>query len=140
MMEEGSTNSRRPTNAEYLAAARACARAEGKCIVCRQNRVEAGRSVCHGCVAKKEAVKRANQEDGRCRCGRERAPDRHACHGCLDAENARRVIEVAVAKTQGMCIACFTVPAVDGKQMCQPHLDANARRRKKNYRRRRDKT
>jgi hypothetical protein len=111
------------TNAEHLRAARARARREGKCIVCRKREAKPGCSSCVECIDASCRKADVRAEAGKCRsCGRAPRPERKTCAACA-ARNARNLRKSRDARrAKGLCQrgACAT-RARSGRVTCEDH-------------------
>jgi hypothetical protein len=61
---------------------------------------------------------RAHKSLGKCaRCSNPPVPGKACCQGCLDKMAAGK----RAAREQGLCLDCWTAPALPGKRYCATH-------------------
>ena len=121
---------------------RADRRARGVCTTCGKREAAIGFVQCPECIerganyaakyrnrdrdawnAKARAWNKKRVAEGRCKCGRDAAPEHTLCERCLLKRrqyNRRRYVRKI--KPPGVCKWCDE-PAVEGKKLCAAHLE-----------------
>lgn len=107
---------------------KALRKARGQCIRCEDFAVP-GRNLCerHQLVETRRSTARAAafEREGRCRCGRERAPGLVACSICAEKNKARAAVE---RKNKDLCSQCRNRRRAAGYATCQECRAKHARR------------
>lgn len=84
-------------------------KALGLCIECNE-KAETGRCRCKKCLDKQNkynAIRRKNNiKAGKCKCGREKSPDKYRCNTCNESNNTYAKRKRLLWKESGMCIRC----------------------------------
>ncbi len=109
------------SNAEYQRHLRAEAVARGLCLECRKRTPPAGVKTCDTCRERRYARSADRRARGLCECGRAPDPGLKSCAACRESIAARRILERAVRRSQGLCSAC-SEPALPGLASCERHL------------------
>lgn len=93
-------------NAIRLRRLRKAAVKRGLCLVCRLRYPKAGQKICLHCYALKNERAAGYVAQGRCPCGRPRAPDKMRCVACgaaVERSRAKREIKLRALKR---CVKC----------------------------------